>query len=72
MEWLKALKNSARNWRLVSRKIFVFFTAERSTSAKPGPRTEFIPSLPKVYGGGVTKAEVSKYSEIVLGPLLGL
>src|SRR3954471_10737407 len=49
---LKRLNISARNCRLTRSVIAVFFTAAKSTEAKPGPRNVFRPRLPKVPGAG--------------------
>src|SRR5689334_6437307 len=48
-----ALKNSARNCRLKLSEIlgiWLFFTMEKSISAKPGPITELRARLPRMFG----------------------
>src|SRR5262249_14444791 len=59
--WLNALKNSARNCNETRSFRAVFFKSERSTSARPGPRSVPLPTLPKVPAVGSVKAEGSNH-----------
>src|ERR1700722_7148555 len=45
--WLKALKNSARNWKLARSPNFTFLIAERSQSSIPGPSRFPLLEFPK-------------------------
>lgn len=37
LEWLSALKNSARNCKRTCSEMLVFLNSERSSSVRPGP-----------------------------------
>src|SRR6516164_10913023 len=74
--WLKALKNSARNWMVLfscGQTSATTFDAPRSTFACPGPSTIPVPLSPKVVPipsapitGGVVKQAVLKYPSNLL------
>lgn len=57
------LNSSTRN-SVVTRSKLVIFSSEESRFWMPGPRTagKVRPTVPKVYGGGVTNAAVLKYA----------
>ena len=55
-ERLNMLKNSARNCKLVRSVKLVFLKTDKSTSARPGPVSVFLPKLPQVPGTGKRKA----------------
>src|SRR2546427_9032414 len=62
---LKMLKNSARNCMPTFSVTFVTFSNATSVLKYPGPRTMFLPELPKVPIAFGTNFEVSKYCATV-------
>src|SRR5262245_60521845 len=71
---LKALKNSARNWKDRLSSIAKFLNSERSTLASPGVRGPGdVEQLPNVYGAGSANTEVSNHRFTVgVRPPLGV
>ena len=65
--WLRALKASHRNCRLMPSTTDQFFKAPRSAVTTAGPASMFFPESPKVPGAFGAKAAVLKYW---LSPLL--
>src|SRR5262245_49162312 len=54
--WLNALKNSVLNCNVVLSAIAVFFTNDKSTFARPGPRNTPLPKFPQAPAVGITNA----------------
>src|SRR5579872_6849121 len=65
--WLRALKNSARNWKLHCSRIGKFLNNPMSHQKSPGPRKLFLPTVPKVPAAGLVNAtfgaEFSQFSQ---------
>src|SRR6185295_6541000 len=66
--WLKALKNSARNWRLKRSWKLLFLTAARFQLFVPGPMMILRPAVPNVPARGAANADVSNQRKIVRSP----
>src|SRR6266581_2563272 len=73
--WLKILKASARNCRLVCSRIFVFLKREISHRCNPEPRTEprgAFPGGPAATGRFTNAAVLNHLAKVCGAPLLGL